>query len=44
MKHTDTNRSMAVTYETFGKDFRDIVLRVVMVSTVVIPGIFKTNT
>lgn len=38
MKQTDTNRSMAVTYDTFGRDFLDMVLSVVMVSTVVIPN------
>lgn len=37
MKQTDTNRSMAVTYDTFGSDFLAMVLSVVMVSTVVIP-------
>lgn len=37
MKQTDTNRSMAVTYETFGRDFLAMVLSVVMVSTVVMP-------
>jgi len=37
MKQTETNRSMAVTYDTLGRDFLEIVLRVVMVSTVVIP-------
>lgn len=42
MKQTDTNRSMAVTYDTFGRDFLDMVLRVVMVSTVVIPKPVKT--
>lgn len=38
MKHTDTKRSIAVTYDTLGKDFLAMVLKVVMVSTVVIPG------
>lgn len=41
MKQTDTNRSIAVTYDTFGSDFLDMVLRVVMVSTVVIPKPIK---
>lgn len=43
MKQTDTNRSMAVTYDTFGKDFLDMVLKVVMVSTVVIPKPIKMH-
>ena len=38
MKQTDTNRSMAVTYDTLGRDFLAMVLSVVMVSTVVMPG------
>lgn len=37
MKQTETNRSMAVTYDTFGRDFLAMVLSVVMVSTVVMP-------
>lgn len=38
MKQTDTNRSIAVTYDTFGRDFLAMVLSVVIVSTVVMPG------
>lgn len=38
MKQTETKRSIAVTYETFGSDFLAIVLNVVMVSTVVMPA------
>lgn len=34
MKQTETNRSIAVTYDTLGRDFLEMVLRVVMVSTV----------
>lgn len=35
---------MAVTYDTFGSDFLEMVLRVVIVSTVVIPEPKEKNT
>lgn len=37
-QHTAMNQSMAVAQATFGKEFRALILRVVIVSTVVTPG------
>lgn len=40
-KQTAINQSMAVAYDTFGKECRALMLKVVIVKTVVIPKIKK---
>lgn len=43
-KHTAMNQSMAVAYDTLGKECRALMLKVVMVKTVVIPKIKRNET